>query len=132
MARPDIFTHPLHLGLGATAVSQPEFSGMPWYEDYAKRTASDGAEGRLVTAYHFSEDWDVWEMHPKGDEAVICLAGAITLHQKMTDGTEMSVTLEPGEYAVNPPGCWHTADIADEATALFITAGQGTRHRPRN
>ena len=26
---------------------------------------------------------------------------------------------------------WHTADVAGPATALFITAGLGTRHRPR-
>lgn len=132
MTRSNIFTHPLHLGLGATTVSQPEFSGMPWYEDYAKRTEEDGAEGRLVMAYRFTENWDVWEMHPKGDEAVICLAGSIILHQEMADGSKTSTTLEPGEYAVNPPGCWHTADIAHEATALFITAGLGTEHRPRN
>ena len=47
------------------------------------------------------------------------------------DGSENTVTLGPGEYAINPPGAWHTADIDGEATALFITAGIGTQHRPR-
>jgi quercetin dioxygenase-like cupin family protein len=70
-------------------------------------------------------------MHPAGDEAVICLEGAMTLHQEMGDGSTATVTLGPGEYAVNPPGCWHTADIDGPATALFITAGEGTEHRPR-
>ncbi|HAG37451.1 MAG TPA: cupin, partial [Erythrobacter sp.] len=36
-----------------------------------------------------------------------------------------------GEYAINPPGVWHIADIVQEATAIFITAGEGTQHRPR-
>jgi hypothetical protein len=29
------------------------------------------------------------------------------------------------------PGTWHTADVAGAATAVFITAGLGTQHRPR-
>lgn len=132
MAKGNIFSHPMHLGLGATAVPQPEFTGVEWYEDYGARAEADGFEGRLVSAHHFTDNWDVWEMHPKGDEAVICISGTITLHQEMTDGSKASVTLGPGEYAVNPPGCWHTADIDGEASALFITAGMGTELRPRD
>ena len=124
--------HPLHLGLGARAVPQPAFTGaMEWYGDYVARHASDGAEGRLVTVHSFSESWDSWEMHPAGDEVVCCLSGAMTLHQELADGSTATVTLGPGEYAVNPPGAWHTADVQGEATALFITAGLGTEHRPR-
>jgi hypothetical protein len=37
----------------------------------------------------------------------------------------------PGQYAINEPGTWHTADVTGETTALFITAGLGTQHRPR-
>ena len=131
MANPDIFTQPLHLGLGATAAAQPAFDGMQWYADYEVRTAADGREGRLVSAHRFTENWTSWEMHPAGDEVVLCLSGEITLHQELADGTARSVTLTPGEYAVNPPDCWHTADVDDEASALFITAGAGTEHRPR-
>jgi hypothetical protein len=36
------------------------------------------------------------------------------------------------EAVVNPPGARHTADIDGRATALFITAGRGTRVRPRD
>lgn len=131
MANPSIYTQPLHLGLGATAVVQPPFSGMDWYAGYGERHGADGAEGRLVSHYRFTEDWDSWEMHPAGDEVVLCLEGSIVVHQQMADGTEATVTLGPGEYAINPPGCWHTADIAVAATCLFITAGLGTEHRPR-
>lgn len=127
----DITRHPLHLGLGAKAVAQPEFTGMQWYEAYAARYEGDGAEGRLVSMHSFTEDWDSWEMHPSGDEVVLCLSGEITLLQEHADGTSASVTLGPNEYVVNPPGCWHTADIVGEAKVLFITAGLNTQHRPR-
>jgi quercetin dioxygenase-like cupin family protein len=127
----NLFTHPIHLGSGAKAVPQPEFTGMEWYADYMARHADDGKEGRLVSLYTFSESWDSWEMHPAGDEVVLCTAGHITLHQEMADGSKASVTIGPGEYAINAPGVWHTADVDGEATALFITAGLGTEHRPR-
>lgn len=127
----NIGTHPLHLGLGATAIPQPAFTGMEWYQGYGERHDADGAEGRLVSMYSFSESWDSWEMHPLGDEVVLCLSGQLTLHQEHADGSTDSLTIGPNEYAINPPGCWHTADIEGEATALFITAGMGTEHRPR-
>lgn len=131
MNNPNIYAQPLHLGLGARAVAQPPFSGMAWYDAYEDRNRADGAEGRLVSAYKFTESWDSWEMHPAGDEVVLCLSGSMTLHQEHADGATASVALGPGDYAINPPGCWHTADIEGEATALFITAGLGTQHRAR-
>lgn len=128
---PSLLTTPIHLGLGAKADVQPDFTGMAWYADYAARTAADGNEGRLVTMYRFTENWTFWEMHPSGDEVVVCVSGEMTLHQEMADGSTATVTIGPGDYAINPPGAWHTADIAGEAVALFITVGMGTAHRPR-
>jgi hypothetical protein len=61
----------------------------------------------------------------------MCLAGTMTLLQELPDGGTAAVTLAAGEYAINPTGVWHTADIAGEATALFITPGLGTQHRAR-
>ena len=132
MGAHDIRRHPLHLGLGASATVQPLFTGaMDWYDAYGERHAADGAEGRLVSMYTFNEPWTMWEMHPHGHEVVLCTAGTITLHQEDRKGAVSSVTLQPGQYAVNEPGVWHTADVQGEATALFITAGMGTEHRPR-
>jgi quercetin dioxygenase-like cupin family protein len=128
---PNLYEQPLHLGRGATAVVEPPFTGMEWYEAYVDRHAEDGAEGRLVSMYRFTESWDSWECHPNGHEVVLCLEGAMTLHQEMADGGRATVTLGPGDYAINPPGAWHTADVEGEAAALFITAGLGTTHRPR-
>ena len=121
----------VHLGLGATASPQPSFGGMDWYEAYGQRTASDGAEGRLVSQHSFTEGWPTWEMHPHGAEVVICIDGEMTLTQEFPDGRTVQVMLTPGDYAINPPGVWHIADIHSHATAIFITAGEGTRHRPR-
>lgn len=132
MSAKDIYTHPIHLGRGASAEVEPEFSGdQAWYENYAARHMDDGAEGRLVSMYRFTGDWDVWEVHPHGSEVVLCVAGSMTLHQEKPDGSRASVTLTAGAYAINEPGTWHTADVEREATALFITAGMGTEHRPR-
>ena len=122
--------HPVHLGLGATASVEPEFSGMDWYEGYGARHAADGKEGRLVSMFSFDAPWDSWEVHPHGSEVVVCTAGEITLIQQI-DGEERRTVLRPGEYAINPPGVWHTADVSAEATALFITAGEGTENRAR-
>jgi quercetin dioxygenase-like cupin family protein len=128
----DITVHPVHLGLGATAEIEPVFTGaMDWYADYSNRHDADGAEGRLVSMHTFDAPWDMWEMHPLGSELVLCTSGSITLHQERQDGSTATVTLTPGQYAVNDPGTWHTADVAAAATALFITAGMNTQHRAR-
>jgi quercetin dioxygenase-like cupin family protein len=127
----DLSRFPVHLGLGAVVVRQPEFTDPPtWYDRYGERTEADGVEGRLVSLHTFTESWDSWEMHPLGDELVVCVAGSMVLHQEI-DGEVGTVTLHPGEAVVNPPGAWHTADVDAPATALFITAGTDTQVRPR-
>jgi mannose-6-phosphate isomerase-like protein (cupin superfamily) len=129
---PNIYTDPVHLGLGATATPQPDFTGMPdWYEAYVSRHASDGAEGRLVAMHSFSENWAGWEMHPHGEEVVLCVSGSMTLIQESAEGSTRRTVLGPGDYGINARGVWHTADVDGEATALFITPGLGTEHRMR-
>jgi len=132
MGAHDLTVNPVHLGLGATALVEPSFTGATnWYADYSDRHAADGVEGRLVSMHSFDKSWDMWEMHPSGSELVLCTAGAMTLHQERADGSKATVTLRTGEYVVNEPGTWHTADVERDATALFITSGLGTQHRPR-
>ncbi|HVS75768.1 MAG TPA: cupin domain-containing protein [Steroidobacteraceae bacterium] len=128
----DITTHPIHLGRGATAVVEPAFTGnLEWYQGYTGRHAADGTEGRLVSMFTFTESWAMWEMHPNGSEVVLCTAGVLTLHQEGPDAVRRTVVLRPGEYAINEPGVWHTADVEGPVTAVFITAGWDTQHRPR-
>jgi Cupin domain len=124
---------PLHLGLNATSTPKTKITDMSWYEQYSRDTASDGNEGRLVSLHEFTSSWDSWEMHPVGEEAVICTKGTITLLQDVA-GDETNVTttvLHEGEYAVNPKGTWHTANVVEPCTVLFITPGVGTQHKPR-
>ena len=106
-------------------------TGPDWFEAYGARTAADGADGRLVSLFAFDSPWDSWEMHPQGAEVVLCLEGVMTLHQEMADGSTETLRLRAGDYAINPPGAWHTADCDAPVRALFITAGAGTLHRPR-
>ena len=127
--------HPVHLDAGSGALAQPAFpqgaGAMEWYEDYARRTAADGENGRLVAVHAFAEDWTSWEMHPAGDELVLCLEGRIVLVQELADGTHARTELAAGDYAINPAGLWHSADVREPARVLFITAGMDTQHRPR-
>lgn len=103
---------------------------MDWYEAYGARHREDGKEGRLVSMHTFDAPWDSWEMHPVGAELVLCTGGSITLVQEI-DGDHVRTRLGPGDYAINAPGVWHTADVAESATAVLITAGMGTEVRPR-
>ena len=64
-------------------------------------------------------------------EVVICTKGAMVLTQEFPDGTRKTTRLEEGDFAINPRGVWHIADVEESATAIFITAGEGTQHRPR-
>ncbi|HLY06934.1 MAG TPA: hypothetical protein VKR31_14410 [Rhizomicrobium sp.] len=132
MAGTNLSTHPVHLRLGASAEIEPEFTGdMAWYGAYGARHSDDGTEGRLVSQFTFTQPWSTWEMHPNGHEVVLCVAGTMVLHQERPDGSHTQVTLEPGQYAINAPGVWHTADVSGSATGVFITAGMGTQIRPR-
>ena len=73
-------------------------------------------------------------MHPKGHELVLLTAGRVVLVQELAEGSgvrEVRLELGPGDTAINPPGVWHTADVREPATALFITAGEGTEQRAR-
>ena len=126
-----LYNFPVHLGRGATAVSEPEFTGIDWYQDYGQRHEDDLEEGRLVSMFRFDESWNSWEMHPNGEELVCVVQGHLVLHQELADGTKQSLKLGPGDYAINPRGAWHTADADGPVVALFITPGAGTTNRPR-
>lgn len=86
----------------------------------------------LVTSHTHEADWPNWEMHPNGDEIVALISGAVTLILEGPGGQHDEVELNlPGSYAFVPRGTWHTARVKKPATMLFITAGEGTRHRPK-
>jgi mannose-6-phosphate isomerase-like protein (cupin superfamily) len=86
--------------------------------------------GRLVGTFHSAADWDVWEMHPAGDEVVCLLSGAIDVVLDEPEG-ERIVSLEAGQTCIVPRGIWHSAVVREPGDALHITRGEGTQHRPR-
>jgi mannose-6-phosphate isomerase-like protein (cupin superfamily) len=131
VAKHTLEKNPVHLGLSGSAIVQPDFDGdESWFPSY--ETRHNDMEGRLVTKYRLTESLGFWEMHPMGSEMAFCLSGRLTKQQEQPDGSTTSITLDEGEYTINPPGVWHTADVHHgEVTALFITSGHGTEYRPR-
>jgi mannose-6-phosphate isomerase-like protein (cupin superfamily) len=84
----------------------------------------------LVTMYEYAADWPNWEMHPNGDEIVCLLEGHVTFVLER-DALEQHLELaEPGAYVLVPRGTWHTAKTSTRCRMLFVTAGEGTQHRP--
>ena len=84
----------------------------------------------LVSTHTAATDWKVWEVHPNGDEMVCLLAGKATFILEREDGNKSVALTGLGSFLVIPRDTWHTVTIEEEATILFITAGEGTRHRP--
>jgi mannose-6-phosphate isomerase-like protein (cupin superfamily) len=84
----------------------------------------------LVSCHDFAGDWPVSEMHPLGDEIVCLLSGSMTFVFERPEGHTTVPLAEPGAWIVVPRGVWHTAKVPVPSRALFITAGEGTQHRP--
>jgi mannose-6-phosphate isomerase-like protein (cupin superfamily) len=121
----------VHFGLGGRAEILPDFQ---WTADYLRRYeeshAADGDDGRLAMIGPQNTTWDSWERHPAGDELVVVLSGQSELIQEV-DGEQRHLDMEPGRAVINPRGVWHTVNVREPGTALFITPGRGTQHRPR-
>jgi mannose-6-phosphate isomerase-like protein (cupin superfamily) len=121
----------VHLGLDARAVPIPDFEwNAEFLDGYEQSFAADGDEGRLVCIVSQDATWDTWERHPAGEELVVLLTGRADLIQDV-DGTHRVVELHSGQAVVNPRNVWHTTLGHEPGTALFITPGRGTEHRPR-
>jgi uncharacterized cupin superfamily protein len=86
----------------------------------------------LVTTAEYEADWPAWEVHPNGEEIVCLISGHVTLTQEKDGATSRVELTRPGDFALNPRGTWHTADVHEKSVMLFITAGEGTTNRPRS
>lgn len=86
-------------------------------------------EGRLVIAGDLSEDMAQWEMHPEGEELLLCHSGRFEVLLENPEG-EDGFPLGPGEAFVVPRGAWHRILVTAPGRLLFVTWGEGTRHRP--
>jgi mannose-6-phosphate isomerase-like protein (cupin superfamily) len=90
----------------------------------------DLLEGRLLAVFSNTEDWPHWEMHPNGEEVLVLLSGAMDLVFEK-GGAERVLELRAGRTCIVPRGTWHRAIVREPGDLLAITAGRGTKHRPR-
>lgn len=118
----------VHLADGGAAVPLPVTES--FWSDLTSGRLGDLGPGRLVSFFEFERDWDQWEMHPAGDELTCLLAGAIDFVLERPGGPATVALREPGSFLLVPRGTWHTARVHAPSTALFITPGEGTQHRP--
>lgn len=87
--------------------------------------------GRLVSFYEFTQSWDSWEAHPRGEELVCLVSGSMDFILEREGGQETVELRDPGAFLIVPRGAWHTATVHAPSRALVVTPGAGTTHRPR-
>ncbi|MDJ0945902.1 MAG: cupin domain-containing protein [Kiloniellales bacterium] len=86
-------------------------------------------EGRLVTAFDLTEDMAHWEMHSAGEELLFCHSGRFEVLLEQAEGRS-AVSLGAGQALVVPRGAWHRLRVREPGRMIFVTWGDGTRHRP--
>lgn len=124
----DILSTYLHFQDGGRADAIPVSES--FWSDLASGKHPQLDQGRLMSAFCFSEPWSMWERHPAGEELVMLLSGAAILVLEES-GHETTVELSsPGSYVLVPQNVWHTARTNVPTTMVFLTPGSGTEHRP--
>ena len=123
------------LDLFATFVQLRQDGGalpVAWTPDFWKRLVTGDGEwvvgakhGRTPADFHPDE----WEMHPRGDELLYLLSGAIEVILEEPEGKRV-VRLEGGQVCVVPRGVWHRLVMHQPSDLLFITPPSGTQLRP--
>ena len=53
-----------------------------------------------------------------------------TTYLRLRNDASIEPLPEPGAYVLVPRGTWHTAKTSTRCRMLFVTAGEGTEHRP--
>lgn len=89
--------------------------------------------GWLVATFEFPDRGDLdgghSEVHPNGDELLICLAGSMTAVLEHPDGEER-MEFAAGQVCFIPAGTWHRVAPNEAGRMLSLTFGDGTEHRP--
>jgi mannose-6-phosphate isomerase-like protein (cupin superfamily) len=121
----DLFTTVVHLRADGRALP------VTWTPDVWK-TLTTGDRDRVVGAKHGVEPADLhaeeWELHPRGDELLYLLAGAIDIVLDEPDG-ERIFSLQGGQACLVPRGVWHRLILRQPSDLLFVTPASGTQHR---
>lgn len=103
---------------------------IPVGENFWSQDVGNLPAGRLVCLFEMTANWTVWEMHPNGDEWIYLMSGKVSFILDQQDG-EQRQELQPGYFTIIPKGIWHNADVIEPGQAIFVTLGEGTKHRPR-
>ncbi len=105
-------------------------SGENFWADLAQGLYPQLEHGRLMATFDFGKDWNMWERHPAGEEVVVLMSGAVRFLLEEAEGIRELQLTQPGDFALVPPGIWHTARTEVPTRMLFLTPGAGTEHRP--
>jgi oxalate decarboxylase/phosphoglucose isomerase-like protein (cupin superfamily) len=124
----DIISTYIHFRDGGRASEIPVSAS--FWEEVATGKHPEMDQGKLMSAFSFSEPWLTWERHPAGEELVMLLSGAATLVLEEADGERTINLSEPGTFFLIPQNVWHTARTSVPTTMLFLTPGAGTENRP--
>ena len=124
----DILSTYLHVQDGARI--EPLVVSAAFWNELADGKHPQLDQGRLMSAFTFSEPWPTWERHPAGEELVMLLAGAATVVLEESGRARAVDLTEAGSYVLVPRNVWHTARTNVPTTMLFLTPGSGTEHRP--
>lgn len=120
-----------YLRLRPDATAEPLPVGPDFWPNLMAGKLGDFHHEFLVTTHAFDASWTNWEMHPNGDEIICLITGSVDLTFER-DGVKSALQLRnAGDFALVKQGTWHTADPLQATRLLFITAGEGTTHRPR-
>lgn len=129
MSQPALDLSSTYLRLRPDASIEPLPVGSDFWQRIAAGQLGEFHNEYLVVSHAFETDWDMWEMHPMGDEIVCLLSGSATFILER-EGRPHAIELsESGRYVIVPKGTWHTAKAHGPCRMLFITAGEGTQHR---
>ena len=81
-----------------------------------------------MMASDIGEDMGHWEMHPNGEEMLICLSGALRVVEE--HAAEKIIELPAGHVHCVQRGLWHRILVQKPGRIVHITWGDGTEHRP--
>jgi mannose-6-phosphate isomerase-like protein (cupin superfamily) len=124
-------TDPVHLSGALRNVPIEGFDFTPdAFMAYIGAHCSDDDPGRIAMIEHSPEPWGAWECHHDGDELVIVTSGVALFVQEI-DGEHVQQRVTAGQAIINPRGVWHTADVEQPFSAVYLTPCPGTEHRPR-
>lgn len=87
--------------------------------------------GLVLTLHEVNTPQDVhypaWEMHPEGDELLICAFGSLAVEFR-NEGIERTAPLPLRSAFIVPVGVWHRLIVHEPSVLIAITPGHNTVH----